>query len=269
MSDALLAILLLVWPPIAAWLILKLLPSSITKFVEKEIERRSDAKLERIKADIQGSYSTLKTSVDVLMASSSGMHSHIIEAVSELWATVVKMREKFSGLTAFDAFILAEEAELAFANQNDPQNQRILEFVRPHQGGLENELRESTLFSSDLDRHRLFCGDKLWLIFYAIRAVLMRGSLLMSWSFERHEFQDWRKDHGMSQLFGMVIPADVVAQARNSKFNGLSMLVSRLEAEFLHEAARVMSGSKAMADSLADVQSIMLLQNAKIAEQRK
>ena len=47
------------------------------------------------------------------------------------------------------------------------------------------------------------------------------------------------------------------------------MALAQLEAEFLHEATRVMSGSKAMADSLANVQSIMLLQNAKVAEHEK
>jgi hypothetical protein len=268
MAEVALIILAFIWPPMVAWLVLTLLPRSIGKFMEKEIERRSDVKLERIKAEIQSSYSTLQTSADVLMASSSGMHPHIIEAVSVLWSTVNKMREKFAGLTAFDSIILAEEAEQAFANQKDSQYQRILEFVRPYQNVFD-ELNASPFLCSDLDRHRLFCGDKVWLLFYTIRAVFMRGALLISWSFERGQFQDWRNDRPMGQLFETIIPAEVVEQGRKSSSHGLSTLVARLEAEFLHEAARAMSGSKAMADSLADVQSIMLLQNAKLAEKGK
>lgn len=77
MWNTILAVAAIAWPPIAAWLVLKLIPSSISKYVEKEIERRSDAKLEAIKAEIQGSYSTLKTSVDVLTATNSGMQARI------------------------------------------------------------------------------------------------------------------------------------------------------------------------------------------------
>jgi hypothetical protein len=62
---------------------------------------------------------------------------------------------------------------------------------------------------------------------------------------------------------------EAVKKVRESKFNGLADALSQLEAEFLHEATRVMSGSKAMADSLADVQALILLQNAKIAEGQK
>ena len=47
MTNAVLALLALAWPPAAAWLVLKLFPNAMTGFVEKEIDRRSDAKLER------------------------------------------------------------------------------------------------------------------------------------------------------------------------------------------------------------------------------
>lgn len=87
MTDTAPTILAVIWPPVAAWLVLKLIPSSIEKYVDKEIERRSDIKLEKVKADLQGSYSTLKTSVDLLTSSNSGIQPHIIGAVSELWST--------------------------------------------------------------------------------------------------------------------------------------------------------------------------------------
>ncbi len=269
MTETFYLLLWIAWPPIAAWLVLKLIPSSIAKFIEKEIERRSDTKLERVKAEIQSSYSTLKTSVDVLTASNSGMHPHIIESVSSLWGTIVTMREQFGSLVAFDSIVLRKEASEAFADQDASPYTKLLEFVRLHEGDLQNPIRAANYFSAGLDNHRLFCGDRLWLIFYVLRAVMLRASILIAWSFEKREFQDWRKDAGVKQLLESVLPEDFVEQVRNSIFNGLSTALARLEAEFLHEAARVMSGSKAMADSLADVQAIMLLQNAKVAEQAK
>jgi hypothetical protein len=269
MSNNVLAFIAILWPPIAVWLVLKLVPSSVTKFVEKEIERRSDTKLERTKAEIQGAYSTLKNSVDMLTASNSGLHPHIIDAVTALWAAIIKMRNEFGGLSGFDSIILAEEAKEAFANQGDVKNAKILNFVRAHEGDLQNPLRAQALFDEDFDKHRLFCGDRLWLIFYVLRAIHMRNSLLISWSFQKNEFQDWREDDGIKQLLGATLQKDFVKQVMESKFGGFSKAVAQLESDFLHESVRVMSGSKAMAESLADVQATMQLQNAIIAKNTK
>ena len=58
----------------------------------------------------------------------------------------------------------------------------------------------------------------------------------------------------------------LIAECRAKELGSLLMLLNRLEAEFLHEATRVMSGSKAISDSLADMQSTLLLASAKIAK---
>ena len=45
------------------------------------------------------------------------------------------------------------------------------------------------------------------------------------------------------------------------------MVLGRLEAEFLREAARVMSGSKAIADSLSDFQATFLVHQQAAGQQ--
>lgn len=254
------------WPLVVAWLAFKFFPASLTKFVEKEIDRRSDAKLERLKAELQGSYSTLKTSVDVLATSNSDMRPHIIEAVTALWATMTDMRNKFGGVITFDTVVLADEAEAAFSGKD---NQQTLGFVKAFDGDmLENKL-VFEFEKQDLDKCRLFCGDRLWLIFYIYRAVIMRSAFLISLSFKNQKYDDWRKDGGIRQLLSGLIGVDETEKLRQSTSGGLTNALGRLETDFLHEAARIMSGSKAMADSLADMQAMMMLQNAKIAEQAK
>lgn len=81
MSDIALLIAIIVAQAIFGFIFLKLAPTAIMKFAETEIERRSDIKLEKVKGDIQGSYATLKSSVDMLTASNTGLHPHIIDAV--------------------------------------------------------------------------------------------------------------------------------------------------------------------------------------------
>jgi hypothetical protein len=94
----------------------------------------------------------------------------------------------------------------------------------------------------------------------------MRNGLLISQSWERRTFVDWRKDSGVSQLLGALLTSDEVAQLKAKNAGGLAAALARIEAAFLHEATRVMSGSKAMADSLSDMQAILLLQNATIGK---
>jgi hypothetical protein len=160
---------------------LRLLPSSILKFAEKEIERRSDIKLEKIKGEIQGTYSTLTSSVDMLTASNTGLHPHIIEAVSSLWGLIVQMKHNFSGMITFDSLFLATEADIAFSDEG--KNRHMIAFVEAHKNELENLAANGALLEANLDKHRLFCGDRLWLIFFVIRATYMRNSLLISRSF--------------------------------------------------------------------------------------
>lgn len=269
MTNVALAFLAVVWPPIAVWLmfLVKMIPSSFQKYIEKEIERRSDAKLEYIKGEIQGSYSTLKSSVDMLSASSTGLHPHIIEAVSEIWATMLNARPHFIGLITFDTMLLASEANDAFKEKEDFAH--FLAFVRVFEGDLQNPERLAVAFPPGQEKNRLFCGDRLWLIFYVFQAILIRSALLISGSFKKGEYQDWRKDGGIKQLLNSVFPSEYVVTVLAKEFGGIQDILGRLEAEFLHESTRVMSGSKAMADSLADMQAVMLLHNAQIANQRQ
>lgn len=263
MPDAVLFIAIFVAPAIFGFVFMKLLPGAITKYVDKEIERRSDIKLEKVKGQIEGSYSTLKTSMEMLTASNTGLHPHIIDSVSALWNLIVQMKRDFSGMVTFDSLFLANEAAEAF--QDEGSHQDLIAFVEKHRNEFDNLAANGAVLEPNLDRHRLFCGDKLWLIFFIVRAVYMRSSLLIARSFQKHDFDDWRKDDGIRQLLSAVLPTALIADVRVREIGGLSIAISQLEAEFLHEATRVMSGSKAMADTLTNMQSVLQLQNAQIA----
>ncbi|QNO27243.1 hypothetical protein EEB18_021480 [Sphingopyxis sp. OPL5] len=263
MSDIALLTASIIAPVIFGFVFAKLLPGAITKFVDKEIERRSDIKLEKVKGEILGSYSTLKSSVDMLTASNSGLHPHIIETVTALWGLVVTMKHNFSGMVVFDTLFLADEAAQAF--QDEAAHANLIAYVEAHRNEFDNLAINGAVLEPNLDKHRLFCGDRLWLIFFIIRAVYMRSSLLIARSFQKGDYNDWRQDDGIRQLLSAILPEQLVADVRSRPTGGLTMAIDQLEARFLHEATRVMSGSKAMADSLADMQSVLLLENAKVA----
>lgn len=261
MREVVLSVLAIGWPIAASWLVLSLFPGVLTKFVTTEVDRRSDAKLERLKADLQGAYSTLENSVDVIMATNSGMHPHIVAAVTALWARMISIRDRFGTAVGFDNIFTAEEAGDAFSGTSHPN---LLGYVRAFEGEMHVNPMFTEFNGNEMDRYRLFSGDRLWLIFHIFRAVHLRYGYLLSVSFERRVFVDWREDDGIRQLLGSVLGQSDVSEFVTMELGGLAAAVARLEAEFLHEATRVMSGSKAMADSLSDMHSILLLQNAKI-----
>ncbi len=140
----------------------------------------------------------------------------------------------------------------------------MLDFVRSIDAEDKHFALAKGHLNSDMDQNRLFCGDRLWLIFYVYRALIGRFSLLITYSFEKSKYKDWRKDEPGKGLLEAVLPKAEVKTLFESKFAGLHNIVGRLEAEFLHEATRIMTGSKAMAESLADTQALMQLENAKI-----
>jgi len=82
-------------------------------------------------------------------------------------------------------------------------------------------------------------------------------------------YKNWRTDGPYLALLRLALPDGTVQQACDRQELGLQSVLDRLEVDFLHEASRVMSGSKALSDSLADMQSAMLLEKQKLADSRE
>lgn len=263
--EPFLAVLAFAWPFIAVWLSFRLAPQLVTKFLEKEIDRRSEARLAAIKGEIEGAYTTLRTSAEILSESSSGMRPHIVEAARTLWGALVSLKERASGAMTFDAIFLVSEIEAMFANPSEAKYARALEYVSAYQNA-NRTIFAPEAHGPDLDRARLFSGERLWLIFYITRAVLMRSIVLIAFSYDKGAFQDWRSDKGIEQLAITILPREEFEKLKAQSTYALTSLIARLEGEFLHEAARVMAGSKAIADNLASVQATMLLEHAKVGE---
>lgn len=115
------------------------------------------------------------------------------------------------------------------------------------------------------EKAKLFAGDRLWLIFYIIRAVHGQLASLVHRSFEQNQYVGWPDDKGVQSLLEAVLSKQVIDSAKGQQVQGLQMLIAHLEAEFLKEAARVMSGSQGFADSLSDLQATLQYENQKVA----
>lgn len=252
-----------IWPVLLGWILLRFFPNFVVKFFEKEIDRRSDIKLENVKAELQAHYSTLSSSVGVLSNSNSAIHPHMIEAISALWIDMLELKKRCADVFFFDTIVTREEAHDAFKTKDIAKELHDLRNYE-NEDYLNGIVREFDSRNPEL--HRLFCGEKLWLIFFVYRAVTLRGALFISWSFNEKEYRDWREDKQIEQLLCNILTTDAVRRLQHLQFGGLSEGLNLLEAEFLKEATRVMSGSKAMADSLSDMQATMKLHVAQLSQ---
>ncbi len=258
-------------PLFIVWLTVKVAPDFVGKLLFKPIEHASEARLATLKddlnkestltinkarTDLEATYSTLKTSVDVLSAGQSGMRTEVISAVKLLWAEIITLRDTYGTVVSFNELFTTSEIEAALSGTAPGQIRQWLSIMRSKE---QLDKKSAEAIRKELDEARLFCGDRLWLLYYMTRSIYLRLAWLTNKSAQEEKWVDWRTDTGIPQFLAAVLSEDDMDQVK-TQHQGLTMGMGRIEALYLHEASLVMSGSKAMSESLSDMQSVMLLQ---------
>ena len=234
---------------------IRVFPSILGTAVQKRIEYQYDTKLERTKAELQASYSTLKTSVEFLSSTQSELRSKMIASAEKLWGVILAVEKEFSGIMVIDTLLLPNEADEAF--RTDGGNSTIMQDVKHYRDfnfPMEKLERASAL---DTGTERLFVGERLWLICHTITRVHGRFGFLIHKSFEQRKYVNWRDDQFFISFLEPILSQEIIDNAKGKRSGGLNMIIAHLKAEFLKEATRVMSGSQGFADSLSDIHSTL------------
>lgn len=257
------ALLIFVVLQLAWTLLIRTFPRVLGSAFLKRLEHQQNLKLEQTKAELQSAYSTLKTSVDFLSTVQSELRSKVITSVEPLWAAVLAVKSEFADVVLLDSVLLPNEIDDAL--QTGDHN-TLIQSVEKYRDETCITKKMKCVDELATEKARLFAGDRLWLIFYIIRAVHGRLALLVHWSFEKNQYVDWRDDKGVQSLLEAVLSKQVIDSAKGKKVQGLQVLVAHLEAEFLKEAVRVMSGSQGFADSLSDLQATLQYEHQKLED---
>ena len=278
--DTLWPLFQVLWPPAVVAIAVKGFPETIGKIVTKGIDERSEARIVRLKDELaretslkvdgaksalEASYLTLQTSVDFLSTGQSGMREHIVSAVITLWSAIGELTQEFGGIVSFEMIFAQEEIRRAIEGNERP---KILVFVEKFRDRSATTNASVNMMRRELHSARLFCGDRLWLVFFVTRAVYMRLGYLMVNSLNDRKYYPWRNDIGIPSLLAGVLSEEEMKCAVADDMRGLNYAMNLLEAHFLREASRVMSGSKAMADSLSDTQAMLLLRTNQVTQAR-
>ena len=251
---------------VLVWTILiRTIPSIVSKGIEQRIEHRNSKNLEEIRATLQATYSTVGTSVDFLSAVQPELRSKMIASVEVLWKSVLLFKDKYSEIMFLDSILLAEEIERGLKLQGQNVVWQIMQKYQADSafGELMKHQRKQSLESE-----RLFVGDRLWLIYSTILRIYGRYGYLVHKSAKDGEYVDWRKDESFQSILLNVLSDEVVSVIVGKRFGGLSTAIVYLEAEFLKEGSRVMSGSEGFSEALSDVQAAVKHETARIEQER-
>ena len=251
---------------VLAWTILiRTVPSIVSKAIEWRIEHRNNKHLEEIKATLQASYSTVGTSVDFLSAVQPELRSKMIASVEELWKSVLSFKDRYGEIVFLDSILLAEEIERDLKSQGQNVVWQIMQ--KYGKDSAFSELMECQRKQSE-ESERLFVGDRLWLIFSTISRIYGRYGYLIHKSARDGAYVDWRRDKNSRSILLSVLSEGIVNAIMEKRFGGLSTAIIYLEAEFLKEGSRVMSGSEGFSQALSDVQAAVKHETERIEQER-
>ena len=250
---------------LAVWtLVVRIYPAVLGASFIRRINHNYDVKLENLKAELQAEYSSLESSVHFLALSQSELRSKVIKSVESLWRGSIAAKNEFD-----DAAIMLELIS--------PDN--LEKFFRSGDKGLDaivGKYRELSHVQVKIDRvnenvtedARLYAGDRLWLLFYFTRAFYGRTGILVYESYSSGSYCDWRSDELIDEQLEAVLSSDIIAKAKADQVKGHRTIGAHLEAEFLKEATRVMSGSNRLAESLSDIEATISHRRADIESRR-
>ena len=245
-------------------LLIRVVPSILGTGIVKHIEHKYDRKLEEAKAELQASYSTLKPSVDFL-AGQPELRSKMIEAVEKLWNVVLALEKEFGDIIFLDSILLSSEINESFQPGG---NEHVRDTVQQYKDFPSVTEKLNRTDNSSAGIQRLFVGDRLWLIFSTIVSVYGRFGFLIYKSVEQKQYISWKDDSFFMSIIENVLPSDIIGNANAKRFGGLRIIIAYLQAEFLKEATRVMSGSQRLSESLSDIQATVQNEASKIAQDR-
>lgn len=237
-------------------------PSLLGNALLARIEHKNAKDLQKFKAEIEAQYSTVKASVDFLSATQSERRSRTIDSVGRLWESILEIEEIYRDASRIEFMFPKQAMKRVFETR---QPAEIIDMLQEYRSvrSFTQKLKRSNECMDEKDR--IFTGERLWILGTGIKAVHdTLGGLIRS-SLEDKAYRDWRDNEVIRHLVTGILSKEVLEESQRAYPGGFSMIVGHLKSEFLKEATRVMSGSQALSESLADLQQAILLENQRIS----
>jgi hypothetical protein len=156
-----------------------------------------------------------------------------IQAVEQLWQVVLNLNSEFGPVVFVDTILTPSELDAYFAAGEYAQ---IADCICEYADMNAPFRKFASAGANDADKERPFITNHLWSIFFVLRGLYGRASILLANSYKHNQFMNWREDDGCDQLLRAILPAHLVEKAKGQAIGGLRAAIDSLEGEFLAEA---------------------------------
>ena len=245
-----------------AWTILiRIFPQVLGTAVIKKIENIHATKLKTATAELDARYATLGSSIDYLATHQAELRSRTISSVESMWEKIHKWENEFRILMVPETIMTPKEIADMFRSGANARIATVIDQYRSEEGFFEKmgQLSDDRVIETE----RLYSGERLWLLYSAVFGVYGRLAYLTHTSFAS-DYRDWRKDQLMEIHLSSALSEEQLTEVKTLTVGGLPRALTYIKAAFLKEAMRVMSGSKSIADSLADIQATLLSEKQRL-----
>ena len=246
-------------------------PSVLGSAWIQKIENKYAKNFEAYRADLEAQYGTLSKSIQFLSSNNTAWRSRVTESVELAWKDVLGVQAEFRDVVQGNDFFLPSELRDFFEKGERPG---IAVFFEKYQGDSKFHQRVKALTRFLKEDHRIFCGERLWLIASTIITLHGRLAYLANQSFENAEYVDWRTDSKIRASLEISEHKSIHKEVTERRTGGLRVAIAYLKADFLREGIHVLSGSRALSESLGNAQDTLLaeiqrLERAELEPARK
>jgi hypothetical protein len=161
------------------------------------------------------------------------------KAIEALWERIGKLKREFNEPVFVDIVLTQEELRACFESGDTNPFFTSLAPYAPLEM-IVRKFRESV--GPDAESERPFVSARLYNLFFALQAVVMRAAMLIHLSFSKRRFQDWREDEGIDQHVRSVFTGEEVSRMKSMPGYSLHAIIAAMEAAFVVEADKCRRG---------------------------
>lgn len=228
--------------------IIKWVGALVGKKLVKVWETQKEEQIELLKDQLDKNRLVLHNSIQTIQNSQSSIIERRLEATTELWKSILKIRHFASSATLYYSTFSPEFFPSSYKS-NDIAH--ILS---------EYTLESINAFSKEittLELHRLFVGEKLWLSFTVYFVFLIRLTIEIEEGYSKKSIKDWTKESTIIAILARKFNKEEMTAIQNPSIIATPKVIAMLESKIIEEIHEITTGETATKETVQIAQRII------------
>ncbi|MFM2589696.1 hypothetical protein [Vibrio sp. TBV020] len=204
--------------------------------LENSIKHEYDKKLYKHKSQIEQSIGVANFIHATNINRTQVSYEKSIEAIDKLWCGLLEINSTKPLLLTYADLLVDEEFGVDFGTCDVKHFPEIF----------DSDITKMMADSFELEKHRLYCGEHLWSIFFMYRQLIGRVSVLIKKGREQGNVPHWWKDQICLFIIDTMLCEQEKVEFLSQKAGKLSWLTKNLEKKYLTSANKVIVGDESI-----------------------